>query len=376
MNTGNERHCVIGPGRLGRSLLAALSAAHCHVVAVVGRGNVPARTREGAGGLTGVPADELTGTGGLAGTLTGAPASGLAGAGGRANPQTSPPRLTIGEAALTADLWWLTVPDDALAEVAAALAAALPASRQASGLTAVHCSGLGSLELLAPLAKRGVRTLSMHPLTSFSRAREPQASDLAGVPCAVTAQSEASSAFGERLAFHLGMLPFGLTDERKPAYHLAATVACNLLVALQSVAGRLMNEATGATNGLELLKPLLAATATNLHTASHPAEALSGPVARGDMATVLAHLTTLTATHPEFLPAYRALSLEALALAEPQLAEDRAAQLAAALAAPVSSLAPPVSSLAPASIPAPPTSALTPPVSSLAPPTVKEETPS
>ncbi len=117
------------------------------------------------------------------------------------------------------------------------------------------------------------------------------------------------------------MEPFRLADERKTLYHLAAVVSSNLLVALESDAGKLMGEATGREDGMRLLAPLLRTTVANLE-ARGPAGALTGPVARGDVATVRAHLRLLDREAPRVASAYRALSLEALALAAPRLDDD------------------------------------------------------
>ena len=108
---------------------------------------------------------------------------------------------------------------------------------------AIHSSGLGSVHLLKPLYEQGVRVLCLHPLQTF--AGEPDAGLLRDVPCAVTALEERDLQLGEELAGRLGMRPFRLADEQKTLYHLSAVVGCNLLVALESEAKRLMDEATG-----------------------------------------------------------------------------------------------------------------------------------
>ena len=90
--------------------------------------------------------------------------------------------------------------------------------------------------------------LCLHPLQTF--AGEPKAELLQGAPCAVTALEERDLRLGEELAGRLGMRPFRLDDEKKTLYHLAAVVGCNLLVALESEAKRLMDEATGDARGL------------------------------------------------------------------------------------------------------------------------------
>ena len=274
------RFCVIGPGRLGSTLLAGLLEAGLTVAAV------------------GVHADDDT------------------------DLDMIPKQVRVADAALEADAWWLTVPDDEVYAVAARLAASLPATRR-GGRTplAVHSSGLGSIHLLKPLFEQGVRVLCLHPLQTFSG--EPRAELLRDVPCAVTAHEERDLRLGEELARRLGMRPFRLADEKKTLYHLSAVVGCNLLVALESEAKRLMDAATGGDDGLDHLAPLLNTTLTNLLGSGDPARALTGPVARGDVGTVRAHLRLLDRESPRLARTYRSLSREALTLAAPRLDDEQ-----------------------------------------------------
>ena len=233
------------------------------------------------------------------------------------------PHVRVRDAALEADAWWLAVPDDEIYAVAGRLAETLPAIRRAGAPQpiAVHSSGLGSVHLLKPLYEQGVRVLCLHPLQTFTG--EPSAELLRGVPCAVTALEERDLQLGEELAGRLGMRPFRLADEQKTLYHLSAVVGCNLLVALESEAKRLMDEATGETRGLDHLSVLLETTMRNLLQSGEPAFALTGPVARGDIGTVRAHLRLLDRESPRLARTYRALSLEALTLAAPRLDDEQ-----------------------------------------------------
>ncbi len=280
MLSSATRFCLIGPGRLGSTLAVVLERAGFVVTAVVGR-----------------------------------PGSATAPAG-------RPPRQLLATAVNGADVLWLAVPDDQIgtvaAQAAASIGAARPGAAEPSALTAIHSSGIGSLDLLAPLARLGVRTLCLHPLQTFA-AGEPAPEALAGVPIAVTARQD-DEAYGFALAEAIGGRPFALPDENKPLYHLAATVASNLLVALESEAAGLIGEAIGGGpgDGLGLLARLVETTVANLR-AEGPTPALTGPVARGDVGTVRAHLALLETRAPRLAAAYRALSLQALALAAPRL---------------------------------------------------------
>ncbi len=277
--------CVIGPGRLGSTLVVNLERAGFAVRCIPGRAAV--EDDEGLGEL-------------FAGDL--------------AEP------LVV----------WLCVPDDAIAAVARGVAKALPAASAAS-VTVVHSSGLGSLALLDDAGAAGARVLVLHPLQTFAGGvPDPQA--LAGVPFAVTAADAGGAAVGRALVRRLGGVPFDLPDDAKGGYHLAAAVASNLLVALESEAGELLATAAGLTpaRANELLAPLLATTVANLREKG-PEGALTGPVARGDVGTVRAHLDLLARRAPRFADAYRALSLRALTLAAPRLDDEMVRALRALL---------------------------------------------
>jgi predicted short-subunit dehydrogenase-like oxidoreductase (DUF2520 family) len=277
--------CVIGPGRLGSTLVVNLERAGFAVRCVLGRATV--EDGEGLGEL-------------LAGYL--------------AEP------LVV----------WLCVPDDAIAGVARRVAGALPAA-PAAPVTVVHSSGLGSLALLDDARAAGARVLGLHPLQTFAGgAPDPQA--LAGVPFAVTAADADGAAVGRALVRRLGGVPFDLPDDAKSGYHLAAAVASNLLVALESEADDLLAAAAGLmpAQANELLAPLVATTVANLRETG-PEGALTGPVARGDVGTVRAHLDLLAHRSPRFVETYQALSLQALALAAPRLDDETVRALRALL---------------------------------------------
>jgi len=287
----DRRHCVIGPGRVGSALLAALLAADETVVAV--------------------------------GVSPGAPV----------RRDAAPPRLPVRsavDATLAAGgrtVLWLPVPDDAIPAVAEETAEVVDEHRLlADRPVAVHLSGLGRLALLDPLARRGATILSLHPLQSFAESAD--ARTLAGAPIAVTAVDEAGEMLGRQLAAGLGGRPFVLHDDDKALYHLAAVTAANLFVALEAQAASLLRGATGGDvdAAMRRLGPLVATTLENL-CASGPSGALTGPVARGDVGTVREHLTLLRGQPPRFAEVYRSLSLDALALAAPRLDDESVAAL-------------------------------------------------
>lgn len=190
----------------------------------------------------------------------------------------------------------LCVPDDAIRGTAGVLA-----ETERPPLLVGHVSGATTLGALSPAAERGCGTFSLHPLQTFPDER----TSVKGIPAAVAGSGEASEAFAAGLAERLGMRPFEVPEGSRAAYHAAACIASNFLVALEESASELFREA-GIEDGRELLAPLVARTAANW--ADRGGDALTGPVARGDEETIARHRVALGETAPELLPMYEALA--------------------------------------------------------------------
>lgn len=214
----------------------------------------------------------------------------------------------------------LAVPDDAITEVATQLAA----SQAIDGSQVVlHLSGLRDAQALRPLAGSGAALGSFHPLQTIpDPAVAPER--LRGAVAAVEGDPRAV-AEAERLARLLGLEAVRLAATAKPAYHAGAVMAANYVVALAAVAARVAERA-GIPHDLagRMYLPLMLGAADSL-SRQFPEQALTGPVRRGDAATLRAHLEVLTGEDREL---YALLGLEALRLA-------RAAGLDAARAAEV-----------------------------------------
>lgn len=230
------RCAIVGAGRLGRALAAALRAAGLPVDGPLGRGADGAR----------------------------------------------------------ADVVLLCVPDSEIAPAAAALAA---------GPLIGHCSGATGLEALGERER-----FSLHPLMTVTAAA---GASFAGAGCAVAGSTARALGVAEQLAARLAMRPVRVADEDRAAYHAAASIASNFLVTLEAAAERL---ATGAGVQRALLGPLVRATVENW-LALGPAEALTGPVARGDEATVAAQRAAVAARAPELVALFDALAEATRALA-------------------------------------------------------------
>jgi predicted short-subunit dehydrogenase-like oxidoreductase (DUF2520 family) len=182
-----------------------------------------------------------------------------------------------------ADLVLLCVPDGAIAEVA---------GNVPLGPWVAHVSGATPLAALEP----HVRRFGLHPLQTFTRARG--AEQLDGAYAAVTAETPAGSEAGFWLARTLGLEPFELADEARTLYHAGAAFASSYLVTLHRAASSLFELAGAPPAGLV---PLMRRTIDNGFQ-------MTGPIVRGDWATIDAHISALAASRPELEPLYSALA--------------------------------------------------------------------
>ena len=188
-----------------------------------------------------------------------------------------------------ADVVILAVPDGSVA----ALAAALP-----RGPVVGHCAGALGLDVLAPHRER----FSVHPLMTLTE--RSTAGALQGAGAAVAGSTAGALALAEALAARAGLEPFELAEGQRALYHAAASVASNFLVTLEAIAERLF-----AAVGVERrhVATLARAGLENWATLGG-ARALTGPIARGDSATVARQREALAAQAPELLAVFDALA--------------------------------------------------------------------
>jgi predicted short-subunit dehydrogenase-like oxidoreductase (DUF2520 family) len=206
------------------------------------------------------------------------------------------------------------------------LAVRLAARPWPAGSVALHLSGSVEVSALDALAAAGLATGGLHPLKSFVDP-EHDAATLAGTILAIEGAPAALAAAGD-LAARLGARPLRLPPGARPAWHAAATHACNHLVALLDQALDLMERAgLPRDEARAALLPLLTGTLGNL-AAHPPGQALTGPVVRGDAGAVAAHLRALSGLAPDVGAAYRALATRAVTLARQQRGLDPAAAAA------------------------------------------------
>ncbi len=249
---------LVGPGRAGTTIAVALVARGWTARAVAGRTNHSESTR-------------------------------------RVAEQLGASAVDVADVGHDVGLVVIATPDAEITECAGALA---PGVR--SGALVLHLSGACTLDELDKLrvSRPDVHIGSLHPLQSLPSADVGMAR-LAGSWCAVDGPIAV-----ERLAVSLGMRPFRIPESNRVAYHAAATIASNHVVALL---GQAMRVAAGAGLPSAALWPLVRATVDNVVTHG-PVDALTGPVSRGDVDTVARHLDALP---PAERAAYRALAEQA-----------------------------------------------------------------
>jgi predicted short-subunit dehydrogenase-like oxidoreductase (DUF2520 family) len=200
--------------------------------------------------------------------------------------------LGRGATASAAEVVFLAVPD---AEIASAAAQIAP------GRLVGHCSGATTLAPLAPHAE----AFSLHPLMTITAA----GATFAGATAAIAGTTDAALATARTLAEALGLHPIEIADADRPAYHAAASMASNFLVTLEWAAERV--------GGLDraALAPLVRATVDNWATHG-PRAALTGPITRGDEATVQQQRAAVADRAPDLTQLFDALADATRDLAE------------------------------------------------------------
>lgn len=268
---------VIGAGRVGTTLAAALARAGHRVVAVSAVSG--ASVQRAARMLPGVPVEQ-------------------------------PPAVLA-----AADLVLLTVPDDALPGLVEGLAAT---HAEVAGRLLAHASGRHGTAVLDPATHLGALPLALHPVMTFT-GRPDDIDRLPGTCFGVTAPDPLRPV-AEALVIEMGGEPVFIDEASRGLYHAALASAANHLVTLVVQAAELLGQA-GVPDPPRMLRPLLSAALDNALRFGDAG--LTGPVARADAETVASHLDALGEASPEALRAYIALA---------RLTADRA--LAAGILAP------------------------------------------
>jgi predicted short-subunit dehydrogenase-like oxidoreductase (DUF2520 family) len=204
-----------------------------------------------------------------------------------------------GEIPSGADAVLLCVPD---AEIPAA-AEAVAGSAAFVG----HTSGATPLSALDPAR---AQAFGLHPLQTVTGTARFE-----GCGCATAGSTPEALELADRMAHDLGMLPFEVQDHQRATYHAAASIASNFLVTLLAEAEALADAAgIEGFDARQMLGPLVRTTVENW-IAVGPKLALTGPVARGDHATVAAQRAAIAARHPQLEPLFDQLVERTEALA-------------------------------------------------------------
>jgi predicted short-subunit dehydrogenase-like oxidoreductase (DUF2520 family) len=198
----------------------------------------------------------------------------------------------------TADIVFITTADDFIAAVCSGL-------KWRTGQTAVHCSGASTVQSLEAARQQGARVGSIHPCQSFSGIEQAIA-NLPGSTFGIEAEEPARTTLSDMARALKGDIVF-LSSEDKVLYHAAAAMACNYVTTLVKLATDLwQNFGKSSADGIKAYLPLLRGTLNNMETVGFPG-CLTGPIARGDAATIRRHLGALKKCAPDLLSLYKEL---------------------------------------------------------------------
>jgi len=253
---------VVGAGRVGSVLGAALQQAGHRVVAVSAVSD--ASLRRAGDLLPGVPV-------------------------------VAPPDVLA-----AAELVLLTVPDDALPALADGL---VRADAVRAGQLVVHTSGRYGVTVLEPATAAGALPLALHPAMTFT-GRPDDLARLPGACFGVTAP-DALRPIAEALVLEMGGDPQWVDEDQRVLYHAALAGGANHLMTLVNESVDLLRR-SGVGDPERMLGALLGAAMDNALRAGDAA--LTGPVARGDAGTVAAHLAALREVSPHTAAAYLAMA--------------------------------------------------------------------
>ncbi len=208
-----------------------------------------------------------------------------------------------------ADSWMLAVTDDQIGSVCAALAAA----HSLDGTVVFHCSGARSSADLQAAAAAHAATASVHPVRSFADP-EQVALSFSGTFCGIEGDARALEMLGAALGA-IGARPVPIDAAAKTVYHAASVFASNYLVTVMDAALRAYQAAgIPEETARALAAPLATETLANVLRMG-PGKALTGPIARGDMATVARQQSALDEWDGATGELYRALARATIELA-------------------------------------------------------------
>ncbi len=208
--------------------------------------------------------------------------------------------LSADQVAAKADLLLLAVPDDTLGKLVAGLA---DTGAIRPGQLIAHTSGAHGVEVLEPATRLGALPMALHPVMTFA-GRPEDLDRIAGISYGITAPQQLRPV-AEVLVVEMGGEPEFIAEADRTLYHAALAHGANHVTTLVNEAMDLLRQA-GIVHPERMIAPLLSAALDN--TLRLGDAALTGPVVRGDAGTVAAHLETLAARAPDSVAAYLALA--------------------------------------------------------------------
>lgn len=189
-----------------------------------------------------------------------------------------------------ADVTLITTPDDEIKGVSERLACS---ESLKPGSTICHFSGALSSVILKNLSAKGCGIMSAHPMHSFAKAKL-SVNSFSGSYCAVEG-SEASLNLVTPLLESIGAVTFIVNSDKKSLYHSAGVIASNYLVTLCEQARlNLVESGIEPELAMKIATDLMGGTLQNLKTTLSPQQSLTGPIKRGDCATVSGHIDSIS----------------------------------------------------------------------------------
>lgn len=210
-----------------------------------------------------------------------------------------------------ADVVFITTPDDLIESTCMTISEHKGFEKNA---VVIHCSGALSSDILSSARDSEAMVATLHPLQSFA-STDQAVSLVPGSFCTIEGDKDALPIV-RQIVEDIGGILLEITAEKKTLYHAAAVAASNYLVTLLHLALEL-DKAAGLTSdtSYKALLPLIKGTLSNIGEEGIPG-ALTGPIARGDVATVSAHLKAIEKDAPMLLALYRCLGLYTVDLAK------------------------------------------------------------
>jgi predicted short-subunit dehydrogenase-like oxidoreductase (DUF2520 family) len=208
-----------------------------------------------------------------------------------------------------ADIVFIATPDGAIGDTCRGI---VDNAGFGKGTVVIHFSGALPSTVLSPAKSLGAFIGSMHPLQSVASKNVTNA--FQGVTFSIEGD-EAARGVMKGIIDDLGATHILIETQSKCLYHAAAAIACNYLVTLEDAAIELMEEAgIGRENAFKVMGPLIRATLKNIESIGTE-QALTGPIARGDVETVKRHVEEIEARKPKWLSLYKLLGLHTLDIA-------------------------------------------------------------